>query len=160
APFAFGLHMGSRVYATRCKARRDTIVAMLCVDSIGCFSSTPGSQRYPALVGWMLRSTGDFVGFASNLQNQPFLDHVVEIFRRRATIPSVGVALNSTSVYRSDHASFWEQGYPAVIISDTCDFRDKAYHTRNDTADRLNYDGLTFATEGLMHVVRTLAGED
>ena len=69
--------MGSKVYAERCKARRDRIVAMIAVDSVGCYSNERGSQKYPPLVGWFMPSTGNFVAFGSDLKNRPLLDFVV-----------------------------------------------------------------------------------
>jgi hypothetical protein len=52
----------------------DNIVAMISVDRVGCFSSSPGSQRYPALIRG-LPSRGNFIAFGGNRENIPLLDH-------------------------------------------------------------------------------------
>ncbi|MEK7756394.1 MAG: M28 family peptidase, partial [Planctomycetota bacterium] len=39
---------------------------------------------------------------------------------------------------RSDHAAFWHYGYPAVMLTDTADFRNPHYHRPTDRLDTLN----------------------
>lgn len=156
SPFAWGLYMGSRVYAERCREHRDQIVAMICIDSLGCYSDAPRSQRYPGFIAWRFPSTGNFVGFCSSEENRALLDRVVRAFRSQAKIDSIGVALGAKDANRSDHASFCAQGYPAVLMSDTSEFRDVNYHQRTDTAEKLDYDGLALACEGLFAVVEDL----
>ena len=39
---------------------------------------------------------------------------------------------------RSDHASFWDVGVPAVMLTDTANFRNPNYHRRGDTIDTLD----------------------
>ena len=131
-PFSGGIQMGSNVYAKRCKARQDRIVAMIAVDSIGCYSNEKGSQRYPAMVGWSLPSKGNFVAFGSDLKNRPLLDLVVGLFQKQCRFPSIGAATDSRMAARSDHAPFWWQGYPAIQMSDTSEYRDA-----NNTRERL-----------------------
>jgi hypothetical protein len=43
---------------------------------------------------------------------------------------------------RSDHVIFWEAGIPAIMISDTADFRNPNYHKSTDTPDTLDYEHL------------------
>lgn len=43
---------------------------------------------------------------------------------------------------RSDHASFWDAGVPAVMIGDTADLRNPHYHQPTDTPDTLDYERL------------------
>ena len=61
-------------------------------------------------------------------------------------------------VYWSDHWSFWEEGYPALMVTDTAPFRYTAYHTQADRPDRLDYPRFARVVTGLEAVVRTLAG--
>ena len=75
-PFSFGLQMGSRVYAERSRARGDNIVAMICIDSIGYYSSEPGSQklmghpgRKPLYPPWQRRS------FSASFRHRRRRDH-------------------------------------------------------------------------------------
>ena len=59
----------------------------------------------------------------------------------------------------SDHASFWKYGYPGVMVTDTAPFRYPHYHTKNDTADQLDYQSLGRAVDGLEMVIRAVAIE-
>ncbi len=158
-PFSGGIQMGSRVYAERSRARGDDIVAMIAVDSVGYYTSAPGSQNYAAFIGG-LPSKGNFIAFGSNRDNQQLLDHVVAIFQEQCRFPAIGVATDLKAASRSDHASFWWQGYPAIFMSDTSEYRDPNYHRPTDTADQLNYDELARLTEGFIRTVRVLAAAD
>ena len=149
--------MGSRVYARACRARGDNIVAMLSLDPIGYYSQEKGSQKYPWPLNWHYPSEGNFVGVVSNRANAKLMKRVVASFRRHAKFPSEGVAMNVDDVRRSDHASFWDCGYPAVLVTDTGEFRDPNYHSFTDTPDKVNYDALTRVVEGLRGVVTDLA---
>ena len=102
SPFSGGIQMGSRVYAERCKARLDHIVAMIAVDSVGCYSNERGSQNYPALVGWFMPSKGNFVAFGSDLKNRPLLDFVVASFQKQCRFPSIGAATDSSMSARGE----------------------------------------------------------
>ena len=57
----------------------------------------------------------------------------------------------------ADLASFWQQGYAGIEITDTAPFRNPYYHTPDDTPDRLNYDHLARFTWGMQAVARKLA---
>lgn len=160
SPFSFGIQMGSRVYAERCKARRDHIVAMVSVDSVGCYSNKRGSQKYPALVGWSMPSKGNFVAFSSDLKNRPLLDLVVASFQEQCHFPSLGAAMDSPMAARSDHAPFWWQGYPAILMSDTSEFRDPRYHRRTDTPQHLNYDDMARMADGFVKTVQVLGSAE
>ena len=56
----------------------------------------------------------------------------------------------------SDHASFWEHGYPGVMITDTAPFRYPHYHRKTDTADQLDYQRLGRAADGLETMIKFL----
>jgi hypothetical protein len=154
-PFSGGIQMGSRLHAERSRARRDDIVLMLNVDSIGYFTSEPGSQNYPPFV-FSLPSTGNFVVFATNRDNQKLLDRVVELFQAESRFPSIGIATNMKDIARSDHAPFWWQGYPALALSDTSEARDPNYHLPTDTAENLDYDEMARVAGGFVRTVRVL----
>ena len=59
----------------------------------------------------------------------------------------------------SDHASFWDEGYPAVMITDTSFYRNPHYHSPDDTIDTLDGDFMVGVVEGLTESVRALAAE-
>ena len=57
----------------------------------------------------------------------------------------------------SDHWSFWQYGYPALMVTDTSPFRYPHYHTAGDTPDKLSYDGMARIVSGMEKVVEELA---
>jgi Zn-dependent M28 family amino/carboxypeptidase len=152
--------MGSFVYASRCKARRDQIFAMVSLETIGCFSDAPRSQTYPSPgLGAFYPTTGNFIGFVGNVRSRMLLRRALAIFRQQAKLPSEGAALPSfiPGVAWSDQWSFWRCGYPAIMITDTAPFRYPHYHLATDTPDKLEYDRFALVVSGLEKMIAELA---
>jgi hypothetical protein len=151
--------MGSLHYAKACKERGDDIVAMVSLESLGFYRDEAGSQKYPPVVSWFYPDRGDFVAFVGNLSSRSLVHEAIGTFRSAARFPSEGAALPSfvTGVGWSDHWSFWQVGYPGVMVTDTAPFRNPNYHTSNDKPDTLDYDRLARVTAGLIAVVAKLA---
>lgn len=151
--------MGSLVYANRCKQHGENVVAMISLETIGYFSDAHGSQHYP-LPGLNLfyPDRGNFIGFVGNVDSRALVRETLGAFRRHATIPSEGAALPGAvpGVGWSDHWSFWQNGYPAMMVTDTAPFRYPDYHEPTDTPEKLDYDSMARVVSGLEHVVRAL----
>jgi Zn-dependent M28 family amino/carboxypeptidase len=47
---------------------------------------------------------------------------------------------------RSDHASFWNQRIPALMLTSTANFRNPHYHRSTDTPETLDYQRLAAVT--------------
>jgi Zn-dependent M28 family amino/carboxypeptidase len=152
--------MGSVVYATQARRRGDRISAMLSLETIGYFSSEPGSQRYPAPLGLLFPDTGNFVGLVANGRSAGLLRRALRAFRARTAFPVRGAAVPGAipGVGWSDHWSFWRAGYPALMVTDTAPYRYPWYHTAQDTPDRISPEKLARVVDGLEHVVHVLAG--
>jgi len=153
--------MGSLRYARRCRERNEEIVAMLSLETLGCFSDAPGSQAYPIRhLDLVYGDRGCFIGFVGNVGSGHLVREAVGLFREHARIASEGVALFEAvpGVGWSDHWSFWQCGYRAIMVTDTAPFRYPHYHKPTDTPDRVDYDALALVVEGLVPVVAALAG--
>jgi Zn-dependent M28 family amino/carboxypeptidase len=157
-PFYHSDAMGSRHYAKRSRERRENIVAMLSLETIGYYSGRPGSQRYPFPLGFFYPSTGDFVAFVANLSSRALLHEAIASFRRHAAFPSEAVAAPAfiPGVDWSDHWSFWREDWPALMVTDTAPFRYPYYHTAQDTPDKLDYKRLARVVAALDRVLRDL----
>jgi len=153
--------MGSRVYARMAKERGDDIKGVLVLETMGYYSDEPGSQKYPPFFNWFYPSKGNFIGFISNLESRSFLHEAVGAFRANSGFPSECCATFGSvpGVDWSDHWSFWQEGWPAVMVSDTAIFRYPYYHHSEDTPDKLDYGKLARVTTGLAGAVETLAME-
>ncbi len=158
-PYFLSGEMGSLVYAGRCKSRGDKISAMISLETIGYFSDAPNSQTYPSPgLGIFYPKVGNFIGFVSNVHSRTLLRRVIPLFRKHANIPSEGAALPAfiPGVSWSDQWSFWRNGYPAIMVTDTAPFRYPYYHSANDTPDKLDYDRFTRVVSGMEKVIEDL----
>ena len=61
--------------------------------------------------------------------------------------------------FRSDHAPFWSQGIPALMWTDTAEFRNPNYHQPTDTPETLDYDFMAEVARLLVRVVLSGLGE-
>lgn len=158
-PFAHSDTMGSTVYAKRSRERGERIVAMLSLETMGYFSDEPNSQRYPSVLRWIYPDTAHFIAFVGNLSSRSLLKRSIRTFRANASIPSEGGALPEglPGVGWSDHWSFWQVGYAAIMITDTALFRYPDYHLPSDTAEKVDTAHLARVVAGLEHVVAGLA---
>ncbi|MBI3289403.1 MAG: M28 family peptidase [Elusimicrobia bacterium] len=158
-PYFATPHMGSALHAAGLKAAGVRIRAMISLEMIGCFSDEPGSQGYPApMLRLYYPSRGDFITVVGNTGN-------IGLTRRvKSAMNGGGLAAYSITapafipgIDYSDHASYWEQGYPAVMISDTAFYRNKRYHKPDDDADRLDYRRMAQVVDGTLAAIRDLA---
>jgi Zn-dependent M28 family amino/carboxypeptidase len=156
-PYFQSAAMGSWRYAKRCRERKENVVAMLSLESIGYFSDEKESQEYP-LADHAYPSIGNFIAFASNLQSETLLDRTLAVFRRHSAVPAEGGALPDEvpGVAWSDQWSFWQFGYSAVMLTDTAPFRNPHYHRGTDRPNTLDYERLAGVVEGLVQVVSDL----
>jgi Zn-dependent M28 family amino/carboxypeptidase len=145
--------MGSLVYARAAMKRGDAIEAAFILEMLGSFSDAPGSQRYPALVGWMFPKTGHFAAVVSNRSNRALVKRFARELRKEFPTESIAAPAAVTGVDFSDHWSFWQVGVPALMVTDTAFFRNSRYHTAADTADTLDYDRLAGLTTALADVI-------
>jgi Zn-dependent M28 family amino/carboxypeptidase len=158
-PFFQSDLMGSRVYAKSCRDKNENIVAMLSLETIGYYSDSPNSQKYPFPFSIFYPSTGDFLGFVSNTRSKDLLHSAITSFRKNCSFPSQGGAIPEyiPGINWSDHDSFWQYNYPAIMVTDTAPYRYPYYHSPDDTIDKICFDHLARVTSGLQSVIYDLA---
>jgi hypothetical protein len=151
---------GSRVYARRCRENRENVVAMFSLEMLGYYDDRPGSQKYPWPFSVFFPSQGDFIGFIGNIASRELVRQSVGAFRQAEPFPSEGAALTECvrRIGDSDHSSFWQEGFPALMVTDTSNFRYPHYHQGTDTIDKIDFDRMARVIRGLEGVVRELAG--
>lgn len=152
--------MGSLVHARGCAARGENVVAMLALETLGCYRDEEGSQTYPVRgLELVFGTRANFVAFVGPVGSRSLVRSAVRSFRDHATVPSEGAALPESvpGVGWSDHWSFARIGVPAVMATDTAIFRDSAYHTDRDLPGRVDFERLTRTTSALVRVVDALA---
>ena len=161
-PFFLTEQMGSLVYARRCQQRNERVVAMLSLETIGCYSDEKGSQFCPPLLSMFYPSQGNFIGFVANPASRDLLERVIADFREHTPFPSEGLVAPEivTGVGWSDHWSFWQVGVPAVMVTDTAPFRYPHYHAATDTPDKVDFHRTARVVAGLARVVTNLAAAE
>ena len=158
SPYFQTSQMGSLVYAKACRAKEENIAAMLSLETIGYYSDVKNSQQYPAALRSFYPSTGNFIAFVGNTRSKELVTQSIAAFRAHAKFPSEWAALPAQygDIGRSDHWSFWQVDYPAIMVTDTAPFRYPHYHRASDTIDKIDYDRMARVVSGLESVVADL----
>jgi Zn-dependent M28 family amino/carboxypeptidase len=160
-PFFQTSGMGSLVYAEDAKARGDRIAAMLSLETMGYYAEQPGTQTYPvAPLALLYPDVGNFIAFVSNVQSARLLRKAHRAFKARTSFPIQSGAAPAAipGIGWSDHWSFWQNGFRAMMVTDTAPYRYPWYHTADDTPDKVSLPHLAEVVDGLEHVVHVLAG--
>ena len=102
---------------------------------------------------------GNFIAFVGNYSTRAFVRDAVRTFRAHAKFPSEGGAMPESlpGIGWSDHWSFSQVGYPALMITDTAPFRYPHYHTAQDTIDKIDFDRMTRVVSGFEKVMNDFA---
>lgn len=158
-PFFYWRQMGSMVYARAARKRGDDIRLMMSLEMLGYYDTRPNSQRYPPLLKFFYPDRANFIAFVSNLRSRRQMRRAVSSFRAYSDFPLEHIATLGIvpGVAWSDHLSFWRQGYPALMVTDTAFYRYPHYHTARDTPDNLDFEALARVTDGLCKTIAALA---
>jgi hypothetical protein len=158
-PYFYGPEMGSWAWARAARERGETIRAMFSLEMLGYYRDAPGSQRYPPPLGLFYPDRADFIAFVGDLGARGLVRTSIGLFREKAMFPSEGVAAPSfiPGVTWSDHWSFRQHGFPALMITDTAFNRYPHYHLPSDTPDKLDYERMARVTLGLASMLREMA---
>ncbi|WP_246357931.1 M28 family peptidase [Pyxidicoccus fallax] len=152
--------MGSAVHARSLKEAGVRVRAMLSLEMLGTYSDAPDSQEYPiAALRLRYPDKGHFIGVVGLPGDGGLTDTVAAAMRAGSPLPveSLNAPRMVTGVDLSDHSSFWDQGFRAVMVTDTAFMRNPRYHTSEDTWDTLDYARMAQAVQGVYAAVRTLA---
>ena len=160
-PYFQTANMGSRLYARRCHERGENVTAMFSLETIGYYSDAAGSQIYPFPFKFFYPTRGNFLGFVGNMSSRSLVRKSIRVFRENTAFPSEGIAAPGglIGIGWSDQWSFWEEGYPGVMITDSAIFRYKQYHKLADTPDKIDYDRMARAVAGLTYVLSYLGSD-
>ena len=149
-------YMGSRVYARKARKEKEKIDGMICLEMVGYTCNEPGCQRFPFPLRFFgYPNEGNFIGIVGNFKSGGFTSALMKAFQKNLELPVVKlkVPLNGwilPSVRLSDHASFWDEGYKAVMITDSAFFRNPNYHLSSDTMETLDYRFMAELVESLI----------
>ncbi len=149
------------------------VVIHLVYEMIGYATDEPNTQElplgfdlvFPDVAAQMAdnENRGDFIALISNDGGSPYVDTFAD-YATGVNLPALGMVLEggmATSdltgdLRRSDHQSSWAVGYPAIMITDTSEFRYPGYHCGDgeDSVDRLDH---AFASQTVAATIYTAA---
>lgn len=159
-PFFRSPHMGSAVHARALRKKGVRVRAMLSLEMIGYFVDAPASQRFPlGFLRWFYPSEGTFIAVVGKLGQGALVRRVRRAMRGASPLPvhSITAPRWVPGVDFSDHASYWDAGYPAVMVTDTAFYRNPYYHTALDTPGTLDYRRMALVIRGVYAAVCRLA---
>jgi hypothetical protein len=126
---------------------------------VGYTSKRKNSQNFPPLMHPILfpsykvklfKKIGNFITVVGNKESKMLgksfckqcRNESVQLPFIRIRIPVSFETLTKRffDLLRSDHAPFWLEGIPALMITDSANFRYPFYHTEADTIDKLDFD--------------------
>jgi Zn-dependent M28 family amino/carboxypeptidase len=155
-PFFRTPYMGSAVHARSLAQSGKRASLMLSLECIGYFSDEPGSQDHPVrLLNAMYPTTGNFISLVGFYQDGDIARQVKAAMKSASDLPvySINAPGFVVGVDFSDHLNYWNEGFVGMMVTDTAFYRNKAYHTPQDTADRLDYRRMAKVVEGVRAVV-------
>jgi hypothetical protein len=138
--------MGSKTHAESLVQEKAQVRGMISVEMIGYYDDRPGSQTYPLKqLHWVYPNTGDFIGLVGYGNSFGWMRQVrasfLQNFEKTGILPTrmLYVPFNTIGVDRSDHSSYSRLGIPAMMVTDTSNFRNPNYHSRSDTLQTLDF---------------------
>ena len=162
APYYNLQAMGSQHHARQARQRNEKIVGMLCLEMVGYFRDEVGSQQIPPGIPTFLHrffpKRGDFLAAVGNMPSWKLVWSFRRGFKRGTRLPLFSLSLPEKieEIRRSDNSSFWDQGFPALMLTDTSFLRNPNYHQETDTPETLDYGRMTDVTLGVAAAMKGL----
>jgi aminopeptidase YwaD len=157
--------IGSSHFAQKARKNNHPISGMISLEMLGYRCKDKGSQNYPPYVDTeKYPDVGDFIAIVGNDPSSGLVDSIVNNMKK--TVPKLPVetlVLPSTGeefadIRLSDHLPFWENGYQAVMITDTAYFRNPNYHKPTDTLETLDIDFISDVSSGVAGFLKNQLG--
>lgn len=155
-PFFRTPHMGSAIHAKSLTDAGKRASLMLSLECIGYFSDAPGSQSHPVkLLNAMYPTVGNFIALVGHYDDGAISRRVKSAMISASDLPvhSINAPGFVVGVDFSDHLNYWNEGFVGMMVTDTAFYRNKAYHTSQDTPDRLDYTRMAMVVNGVRAVI-------
>lgn len=157
--------IGSRHFAQEARKKGWSYEGVLILESVGYVSEERHSQSRPALVKIDLPDRGNFLAAVADRRSKNLLDRfcksaeewVPELPVVGYKVPLSGYLMPETRF--SDHASFWDERYPALMLTDTAMFRNPHYHTPCDRLETLDFVFMSRVAKAVVAACCNLASE-
>lgn len=158
-PFFRSQQMGSYIHAQSVKERGLDVYGMLCLEMIGYFDASKGSQEYPlGFFSWFYGNRGDYITLVSKFGSGKFAKQYSRAFKKEAQIKAKkfkGPA-RLPGIDFSDHLNYWRLGWSALMITDTAFYRNKNYHEKTDTLETLDLTAMAKVIDATLAALKRL----
>lgn len=138
--------MGSYIHAASLAKQKIQIKLMVCLEMIGYFSNEKGSQQFPMLLLKLFYpSRGNFITIVGKTGQWKLVRKAKKLMLKGSEIDvhSINAPGFIPGIDFSDHRNYWNQNYPAILITDTAFFRNPHYHEASDTIQTLNFEKMS-----------------
>jgi hypothetical protein len=152
--------MGSYQHAASLVRDGVQVRAMVSLEMLGYFSDVEDSQHYPlGVMRFIYPRRGDFVAIIGDMGTTSLVRRFKVAMQGGTRVPvwSMSAPTFVEGVDYSDHQSYRAFDMPAIMVTDTAFFRNDAYHTERDVADRLDYRRMAEVTTGVAAAASALA---
>ena len=149
-PFFRTEHMGSYIHAQSILNQKNQIQAVYILEMIGYFDHKY-TQDYPVGLGLFYPKHGNFIAAVSNMSSRKLSENYCSAMKSLKQLDCQRLIAPSfiQGVDFSDHLNYWQLDIPAIMITDTAFFRNKHYHTEDDTLEKLDVNKMAQVIDGL-----------
>jgi len=149
-------NMGSFFHSKQLAEQKVDVKLMLSLEMLGYYSDEIGSQSYPVPgMNMIYPKKGNYIALVSDLHSMFKLRRAKQQMQSALDFPAYSLTAPGflQFINWSDQLWFWVKGYPAIMITDTAFYRNQAYHSENDTIDRLDFEKMAKVADGVQQIV-------
>jgi len=143
--------LGSKALSRELKEKGQKLKLMVSLEML---AYTSEKQDYPLpAMKKLYGEKGDFIALVANTGSSLMLPGLAASMGKYVPTKVLPVPLNGDvlpDVRLSDHSPFWDQGYNAMMVTDTSFLRNPHYHEPTDTVDTLDLEFFSKVVEGLV----------
>lgn len=153
--------VGSTHYVEKLKKGEEKILGMISLEMVGF---TGPRQDYPAYLNpKYYPNVGDFIAIVGNERSKELLEKVCQSFKTHIPhlplefliVPGNGEGMEEVRL--SDHSTFWDQGFQALMVTDTSFLRNPNYHLPSDRMETLDFEFMRKVAIGVNYAILELA---
>jgi len=166
--------IGSNAFVDKNVRAYENISGLINLKMIGYYSEEANSQTFPPdfklLFGEQAaqieasESKGDFIFNVANTEsldlmnafNSAALTYVPNL--KVIALETLETGLSTDYLRNSDHAPFWDAGYPALMITDGANYRNPYYHSAEDKSEHLNFEFMSQVVKATLAAIAQKAG--
>ena len=157
-PFFRTPSMGSAVHAESLAKEASDVLGVIALEMVGYFRDERGSQSYPSLLLRLIYpSRGHFIAVVGPWKQGAWVKAIKVGMKGATDLPvySIRAPAFIPGTDFSDHMNYWPHGFNALMVTDTAFYRNKSYHTPDDTPEQLDYNRMSDVVVAVFEAIRS-----